>query len=40
MVVFGNRHLEEILAGTSEIPKPSRRIRKLRKKALAFGRVF
>ncbi len=40
MVVFGSRHLEEILAGTSEIPKPSRRVRKLRKKALSIGRIF
>lgn len=40
MLVFGNRHMEAIINGKKAIEKPSRRIRKLKKKVMSITRVF
>lgn len=40
MLVFGNKRLEQIVNGIKEKGKPSRRVRKLRKKAMKVSRVF
>lgn len=40
MLVFGNRQLEQIVSGKKEMGKPSRRVRKLKQKAMKVGRIF
>lgn len=40
MLVFGNKSLEKIISGEAKEVKPSRRIRKLKKKASKITRIF
>lgn len=40
MEIFGNRQLEQVISGDKQVEKTSRRVRKLKKKALKISRVF